>query len=44
MTYRDPGASYYEERYRHRVLKGLKKRAKELGYELTASRATPAVS
>lgn len=44
MTYRDPGASYYEERYRKRVLKGLKKRAQELGYELTAVHATSHVS
>ncbi|MGE3539266.1 MAG: IS110 family transposase, partial [Candidatus Tectimicrobiota bacterium] len=31
----DPGAAYYEERYRQRVLKGLHRRAKEFGYELT---------
>jgi transposase len=30
MTYCDPGVAYYEERYRQRVLKGLKKRAKDL--------------
>jgi transposase len=35
MAYEDPGASYYEERYRERVLKGLRRRAKEFGYELT---------
>ena len=34
MAYEDPGASYYEERYRQRVLKGLRRRAKEFGYEL----------
>lgn len=35
LAYEDPGASYYEERYRERVLKGLRRRAKEFGYELT---------
>ena len=35
MAYEDPGATYYEERYRERVLKGLRRRAKEFGYELS---------
>ena len=34
MAYADPGASYYEERYRVRVLANLKRRAKSLGYVL----------
>ncbi len=34
MAYSDPGASYYEERYRVRVLTNLKRRAKSLGYVL----------
>jgi transposase len=34
MNYADPGASYYEERYRARVLANLKRRAKSLGYVL----------
>lgn len=34
MDYQDPGADHYEERYRERVLKGLARRAKELGYHL----------
>jgi len=34
MTYRDPGESHYEERYRERVLRSLTRRAKELGYHL----------
>jgi transposase len=34
MTYKDPGASHYEERYRNRVLGNLKRRAKSLGYDL----------
>ena len=44
MAYEDPGASYYEERYRERVLKGLRRRAKELGYELSEIGATEGVS
>jgi transposase len=34
LNYTDPGASYYEERYRHRVLGNLRRRAKALGYVL----------
>jgi len=34
MTYKDPGASHYEERYRNRVLGNLKRRAKSFGYDL----------
>lgn len=34
MQYQDPGASYYEERYRRRVLDGLRRRAASLGYSL----------
>jgi transposase len=34
MTYQDPGASHYEERYRNRVLGNIKRRAKSLGYDL----------
>ncbi len=34
MDYTDPGASYYEERYRQRVLTNLQRRAKALGYVL----------
>ena len=34
MAYQDPGASYDEEQYRQRVLRGLRRRAQELGYEL----------
>ncbi len=32
--YADPGATYYEERYRQRVLGNLQRRAKSLGYVL----------
>jgi hypothetical protein len=33
-NYRDPGADYYEERYRQRVLTNLEKRAKQFGLAL----------
>ncbi len=44
MAYEDPGASYDEERYRQRVIKGLRKRAKEFGYELTEAGTAEGVS
>ena len=34
IDYADPGASYYEDRYRARVLANLRRRAKSLGYML----------
>jgi transposase len=34
MAYADPGATYYEERYRQRVLNNLQRRAKSLGFVL----------
>jgi hypothetical protein len=43
-SYEDPGASYDEERYRERVLKGLRRRAKEFGYELSELSALEGVS
>jgi len=39
MQYVDPGASYYEDRYRQRLLANLRRRAGSLGYVL---QATPA--
>jgi transposase len=44
MAYEDPGASSYEDRYRERVLKGLRRRAKEFGYELTEVGAAEGVA
>ena len=45
MTYVDPGVSSYEERYRQRVIHNLQRRAKTLGFTLTAaSPATEGVS
>jgi len=44
LTYADPGAEYYEERYRQRVLHNLRRRAHELGYTLVdGAAAAPAV-
>ena len=34
MTYKDPGAFHYEERYRNRVLGNLQRRAKAFGFVL----------
>ncbi|MEM6848894.1 MAG: IS110 family transposase [Pseudomonadota bacterium] len=44
MTYRDPGADAYEERYRRRALANLKRRARTLGYELAPTPTSPCVS
>ena len=41
MDYADPGASYYEERYRHRVLANLQRRAKAFGYVLQEAGPAP---
>jgi transposase len=34
LAYADPGASYYEERYRQRVLHNLERRARQMGFVL----------
>jgi hypothetical protein len=34
MSYADPGAAYYEDRYKQRVLTNLQRRAKSLGFAL----------
>ena len=39
MEYSDPGADYYEEQYRKRVIKGLQQRAKQMGFQLTPAAA-----
>jgi transposase len=36
MTYVDPGASYYEKRYRQRVIQHLQRRARHFGFALVA--------
>jgi len=43
MDYADPGASYYETRYRERVVKNLHRRAKALGYIMLAADAVATV-
>jgi transposase len=44
MKYADPGASYYEERYRQRAIHNLHRRAKSLGFTLVAKTAAEGVS
>ena len=39
MAYVDPGASYYEERYRQRVIQHLQRRAWHFGFALVADPA-----
>jgi transposase len=34
MAYTDPGASYYEEQYRQRVIHNLRRRARQMGFTL----------
>jgi transposase len=34
-TYQDLGADYYEQKYKERVIKNMKKRARQMGFELT---------
>jgi len=41
MTYADPGAAYYEERYKRRVIDNLHRRARGLGFTLIQTPETP---
>lgn len=41
IEYTDPGARYYEERYRQRVLSNIRRRAETLGYQLQPLSAEP---
>ncbi|MFH0844112.1 MAG: IS110 family transposase [Pseudomonadota bacterium] len=34
-SYQDPGHDYYEQKYKERLLTNIKKRAKDLGYEIS---------
>jgi hypothetical protein len=43
MEYVDPGASFYETRYRARVVDNLHRRAKAFGFVLQPMESTPAV-
>ncbi len=40
-TYTDPGIDAYEQQYRERVVKNLKRKAQALGFKLVAQPATP---
>ena len=40
LTYEDPGTSYYDQRYRQRVLHNLQRRAQSLGLTLVAKTVT----
>jgi transposase len=44
MSYTDPGAAYYDERYRKRVPANLQRRAKSFGYVLHEAAAPESVS
>jgi transposase len=37
LTYSDPGAGYYEERYKRRVIENLQRRARALGFTLVGN-------
>ena len=43
MEYVDPGASFYETRYRTRVVNNLHRRAKAFGFVLQPMEPTPGV-
>jgi transposase len=43
MKYVDPGASYYEDRYRQRLVANLRRRAESLGYVLEVAPPSAAV-
>jgi hypothetical protein len=43
MKYTDPGAAYYEERYRQRVLSNLQRRARAFGYAIGRSGGRTAI-
>jgi transposase len=44
MDYVDPGASFYETRYRARVIESLQRRAKTFGFALQPIEPKPAAS
>lgn len=43
-TYDDPGINYYEQRYQEQIVKGLRKKAQAMGFELVATPSTQIVS
>ena len=38
--YQDPGADYYEQKYKERVLRNIKTKALKLGYQITLTPLT----
>lgn len=44
MEYVDPGVEYYEERYRQRVVRSLRRRAHRMGFTLIEATPQPGVS
>jgi hypothetical protein len=44
MAYVDPGEDHYEENYKHRVVRQLHRRAKQMGFTLVSENATVGVS
>ncbi len=44
LAYADPGAGYYEERYKQRAIENLQRRARGLGFTLAAIPETDGVS
>jgi transposase len=44
MSYVDPGEDHYEENYKHRVVRQLHRRAKQMGFTLVSESATVGVS
>lgn len=43
-SYDDPGVNYYEQRYQEQIVKGLRKKAQALGFDLVAASPTQIVS
>ena len=43
-TYDDPGVNYYEQRYQEQIVKGLRKKAQAMGFDLVATASTQIVS
>jgi len=43
-TYDDPGVNYYEQRYQEQIVKGLRKKAQAMGFDLVATPSTQIVS
>ena len=42
--YDDSGVNYYEQRYQEQIVKGLRKKAQAMGFDLVATPSTQIVS